>query len=114
MGRGLPHVAAVSLSSSSDLFASHSHNADDLTSQSSMATTVANQDLSGLANLSSIPALEQQMGSLIMFESPIKRKCLMKNSRKPRFSHWKSYWLQLIGGNLLIYYPVKSIMFAAK
>ena len=49
--------------------------------------------------------------SIILFESPIKRKCIIKNYRKPRFSQWKSYWLQLVGGNLLIYYPSKTIMF---
>lgn len=47
----------------------------------------------------------------MLFESPVKRKCIMKNFRKPRFSQWKSYWLQLIAGNLLIYYPIKSIVF---
>lgn len=49
--------------------------------------------------------------SLIQFESPIKRKCIIKNYRKPKFNQWKSYWLQLVGGNLLIYYPQKTIMF---
>ena len=49
--------------------------------------------------------------SLIQFESPVKRKCIIKNYRKPRFSQWKSYWLQLVGGNLLIYYPSKKIYF---
>ena len=49
--------------------------------------------------------------SIIQFESPIKRKCIIKNFRKPRFSQWKSYWLQLVGGNLLIYYPAKTIVF---
>jgi hypothetical protein len=49
--------------------------------------------------------------SIILFESPIKRKCIIKNYHKPRFSQWKSYWLQLVGGNLLIYYPSKTIMF---
>jgi hypothetical protein len=56
-------------------------------------------------------ACQQFSGSVIMFESPVRRKCIMKNSRKPRFSQWKSYWMQLIGGNLLIYYPMKAIMF---
>lgn len=50
--------------------------------------------------------------SIIQFESPIKRKCIIKNFRKPRFSQWKSYWLQLVGGNLLIYYPAKALVFA--
>jgi len=67
-------------------------------------------DLSGITNLSNILALEQQI-RLILFESPVKRKCIIKNFRKPRFSQWKSYWLQLIGGNLLIYYPIKTLMF---
>ena len=50
-----------------------------------------------------------QTMSIIQFESPIKRKCIIKNFRKPRFTQWKSYWLQLVGGNLLIYYPAKTL-----
>ena len=49
--------------------------------------------------------------SIIQFESPVKRKCIIKNYRKPRFSQWKSYWMQLVGGNLLIYYPAKTLVF---
>lgn len=53
-------------------------------------------------------------GQIIVFESPIKRKCIIKNFRKPRFSQWKSYWLQLVGGNLLIYYPAKTSLIFSK
>lgn len=83
-------------------------------------TPVKNSERSG-RNLSSELALDQldssetssiqctiATGQIIIFESPIKRKCIIKNFRKPRFSQWKSYWLQLVGGNLLIYYPAKS------
>ena len=45
---------------------------------------------------------------LVLFESGVKRKCIIKNFRKPRFAQWKSYWLQLVGGHLLIYYSAKS------
>ena len=91
-------------SSSSDLFNTNNHS--NCCSDSS------------ITNLSGIVPMEQQqervIDNVIMFESPVKRKCIMKNFRKPRFSHWKSYWLQLIGGNILIYYPIKTIMFNAK
>jgi hypothetical protein len=63
--------------------------------------------------LNNMLLLQQQTTSLIQFESPIRRKCIIKSFRKPRFSHWKSYWLQLVGGNLLIYYPAKTIVFAS-
>lgn len=95
-------------SSSSDLFnalpniSGSVHNDD--------ASSCHTNDLSSITHLSNILALEQRMG-LVLFESPVKRKCIIKNSRKPRFSHWKSYWLQLVAGNILIYYPAKSIMF---
>ena len=49
--------------------------------------------------------------TLILMESAVKRKCIIKSFRKPKFNKWKSYWLQLIGGNLLIYYPAKTIVF---
>jgi hypothetical protein len=102
-------------SSTNDLFPSHSLVETNQQHQQSgqqhddMASFNMH-DLSGITNLSNILALEQQI-RLILFESPVKRKCIIKNFRKPRFSQWKSYWLQLIGGNLLIYYPIKTLMF---
>ncbi|CAF0763175.1 unnamed protein product, partial [Brachionus calyciflorus] len=59
-------------------------------------------------------SLQCPNGQIILFESPIKRKCIIKNFRKPRFSQWKSYWLQLVGGNLLIYYPAKTSLIFSK
>jgi hypothetical protein len=44
--------------------------------------------------------------ALIFYEIPVKRKCIMKNSVKPHFSQWHSYWCQLVG-NVLIYYSSK-------
>jgi hypothetical protein len=44
-------------------------------------------------------------------ETPIKRKCVMKSFQKTRFSQWKSYWMQLVGGNLLIFYEAKKVLF---
>jgi len=93
--------------SSSDLFKSslvgennnNNNNRDD-------SNRTNNTDLS---SLSSILGYEQHL-KLILFESPVKRKCIIKNYRKPRFSQWKSYWLQLIGGNLLVYYSTKSVL----
>lgn len=49
--------------------------------------------------------------SLVQIESPVKRKCIFKKFHKPKIKKWTSYWLQLIGGNLLLYYPAKSIVF---
>jgi hypothetical protein len=113
--------AASKTSSSSDIFLALNHNLPNMQLNSnndecsSYTASSYTHELSGITNLSSMLVLEQQLsgagGNLIMFESPVKRKCIMKNSRKPRFSQWKSYWLQLIGGNLLIYYPIKSIVF---
>lgn len=48
----------------------------------------------------------QTASALCFFESAVKRKCIMKNSQKPHFSQWHSYWLQLVG-NVLIYYSSK-------
>ena len=63
---------------------------------------------------SSVQCTLTSMAQIILFESPIKRKCIIKHFRKPRFSQWKSYWLQLVGGNLLIYYPAKSSLMFSK
>ena len=48
----------------------------------------------------------QTASALCYFESTVKRKCIMKNSQKPHFSQWHSYWLQLVG-NVLVYYSSK-------
>ena len=48
----------------------------------------------------------QTASTLCYFESTVKRKCIMKNSQKPHFSQWHSYWLQLVG-NVLVYYSSK-------
>ena len=52
--------------------------------------------------------IQSNQNTEVIFESVVKRKCIIKNFRKPRFSQWKSYWLQLVGGHLLIYYLPKS------
>ena len=109
-----PLTAATSNASSAcDLFSNLPKLACSPANEDAAAhSTTAHHDLSAITHLGSILTLEQQFGgSVIMFESPVRRKCIMKSSRKPRFSQWKSYWLQLIGGNLLIYYPMKAIMF---
>lgn len=86
--------------SNSDLFPSSIINDQD-----------GNKNNTDLSSLSSIfGGYEQQHLKLVLFESPVKRKCIIKNFRKPRFSQWKPYWLQLIGGNLLVYYPTKSVI----
>jgi hypothetical protein len=48
----------------------------------------------------------QTASALCYFESKVQRKCIMKNSQKPHFSQWHSYWLQLVG-NVLVYYSSK-------
>lgn len=111
------NTATSKTSSSSDLFSNLPNlawSANGNNEDASSYTTTTNHDLSGITNLSHILTLEQQFSSgsgVIIFESPVRRKCIMKHSKKPRFSQWKNYWLQLIGGNLLIYYPMKAIMF---
>ena len=64
------------------------------------------------SSLSSVLYIDQHQlqHRMVIFESPVKRKCIIKSLRKPRFSQWKTYWLQLIGGNLLVYYPTKSVI----
>ncbi len=85
---------------------------------SSQQTNTSNSNTHTLHNTNEIQLiltdLNNQLNnsSLIQFESPVKRKCIIKNCRKPRFTQWKSYWLQLVAGNLLIYYPAKTIMFS--
>ena len=64
--------------------------------------------VSGLSNDQAAFA-NSQPPSNVIFESPVKRKCIIKNYQKPRFNQWKSYWLQLVGGNVLIYYATKSM-----
>ena len=82
---------------------------DNLNSTSNTNDEIQSNDMSLSNNILLNNLLLQT--SIIQLESPIKRKCIIKNFRKPRFSQWKSYWLQLVGGNLLIYYPAKTIVF---
>ena len=79
-------------------------------SSNSTATTTTTMNTTISSSLYLNPS-----SSLIVFESPCKRKCIIKQYRKPRrtflvsSSSWKSYWLQLVGGNLLIYYPARTL-----
>ena len=42
-----------------------------------------------------------------LFAGIVKRKTVLKKGRKPRVSHWKKYWVQIWGTNML-YYPSKN------
>ena len=83
-------------------------NTSTASSNSTATTTTVNTTISSSLYLN-------PSSSLIVFESPCKRKCIIKQYRKPRrtflvsSSSWKSYWLQLVGGNLLIYYPARTL-----
>jgi hypothetical protein len=83
-------------------------NTSTASSNSTATTTTMNTTISSSLYLN-------PSSSLIVFESPCKRKCIIKQYRKPRrtflvsSSSWKSYWLQLVGGNLLIYYPARTL-----
>lgn len=50
----------------------------------------------------------KSQSNLIIFESAIKRKCIMKNSQKTHFKQWKTYWIQLVG-NTLVYYQINKL-----
>lgn len=72
----------------------------------SQASSCASMQLNTPANLSLI-----LQNATVIFESPVKRKCLIKAYRKPRFSQWKTYWLQVCAGDLLVYYAAKTLSF---
>ncbi|XP_067940147.1 ras-specific guanine nucleotide-releasing factor RalGPS1-like [Watersipora subatra] len=42
-----------------------------------------------------------------LFAGIVKRKAILKKGRRPRVSHWKKFWVQIWGTNIL-YYPCKS------